>query len=389
MEVAFEAYGAVKSVKKQTFLSNQNIFNGTRLVDVVLSGVLPCFLMVDGYLCRLWYRGQPLVCNLCAVQGHRSANCPNKDKCRKCGKSGHFARNCTFDGSAGDSADFPSLASSSQSAEASVSRDSSDSQLLKDNELHVLQSQSILQDLVPFSGDSFEGSNQRASKRAGKDKGSSAKRSNSAADPAFSICFTNSQEFSSLLTNPELENNENTAVRNEQLNVSNENISVNRTERSNEVINNSSANEVINNNSTERVNEVINNSTERVNEVINNSTERVNEVINNSTERSNEVINNSNERVNEVIYYSSTERSNEVNDITVNESNVAIVENVVEMESVDVMAGAVSATSGRPLIEVIDEGQADVSSDEIESFEDSSSSSSLPPQNGTTKRTTN
>ena len=94
-------------------------------------------------------------------------------------------------------------------------------------------------------------------------------------------------------------------------------------------------------------------------------------------------------RVNEVIYYSSTERSNEVNDITVNESNVAIVENVAEMESVDVMAGAVSATSGRPLIEDIDEGQADVSSDEIESFEDSSSSSSLPPQSGTTKRTTN
>ena len=30
MEVAFEAYGAVKSVKKQTFLSNQIIFNGTK-----------------------------------------------------------------------------------------------------------------------------------------------------------------------------------------------------------------------------------------------------------------------------------------------------------------------------------------------------------------------
>jgi len=107
-------------------------------------------------LCRLWYRGQPLVCNLCAVQGHRSANCPNKDKCRKYGKTGHFARNCTFDGSAGDSADFSPLVSSSQSAEASVSRDSSDSQLLKDNELDLLQSQSILQDLVPVSGDSSE-----------------------------------------------------------------------------------------------------------------------------------------------------------------------------------------------------------------------------------------
>ena len=51
-----------------------------------------------------------------------------------------------------------------------------------------------------------------------------------------------------------------------------------------------------------------------------------------------------------------------------------VVENVAEMESVDV-----AATSGRPLIEVIDEGQADLSSDEIESFGDSSSSSSLPP----------
>ena len=38
-----------------------------------------------------------------------------------------------------------------------------------------------------------------------------------------------------------------------------------------------------------------------------------------------------------------------------------------------------AATSGRPLIEVIDEGQVDLSSDGIKSFEDSSSSSSLTP----------
>ena len=35
------------------------------------------------------------------------------------------------------------------------------------------------------------------------------------------------------------------------------------------------------------------------------------------------------------------------------------------MESVDVMAGADAAISGRPLIEVIDEGQVDLSSDGI------------------------
>ena len=50
---------------------------------------------------------------------------------------------------------------------------------------------------------------------------------------------------------------------------------------------------------------------------------------------------------------------NEVNAINL---NVAVVENVAEMESVDG-----SATSGRPLIEVIDEGQVDLSSDGIES----------------------
>ena len=150
--------------------------------------------MVGRYLYRLWYRGQPLVCNLCAVQGHRSANCPNKDKCRKCGKTRHFARNCTYDGSAGDSTDFPPLASSSQSAEASVSDDSSDSQLLNDNKLNLLQSQSILQDLVPVSGYSSE-----ASKRVGKDKGSYAKRSNSAPSPTFNICLPIAKSLTLLL----------------------------------------------------------------------------------------------------------------------------------------------------------------------------------------------
>ena len=43
LEVAFEAYCTVKSVEKQTFLSNQNIFNDTRLVDVALSGYYPAF----------------------------------------------------------------------------------------------------------------------------------------------------------------------------------------------------------------------------------------------------------------------------------------------------------------------------------------------------------
>ena len=54
-----------------------------------------------------------------------------------------------------------------------------------------------------------------------------------------------------------------------------------------------------------------------------------------------------------------------MNKVNVINLNVAVVENVTEMESVDVMAGAGAATSGRPLIEVIDEGQVDLSSDGI------------------------
>ena len=90
------------------------------------------------------------------------------------------------------------------------------------------------------------------SKRVGKDKGSSANRGNSALSPTFNICFTNSQEFNSVVANSaELDgitskgNNESTAVRNisnERLNDINDNTSANSTERSSEVINNSSEN---------------------------------------------------------------------------------------------------------------------------------------------------
>ena len=93
-------YGNVKSVRKQKYISQPEISTGTRLVSLVVEATPPLFLTINGYLCRLWYKGQPLVCNLCSVQGHKSADCPNKDKCRKCGVSGHFARRCPNSASA-------------------------------------------------------------------------------------------------------------------------------------------------------------------------------------------------------------------------------------------------------------------------------------------------
>ena len=94
LKTVFADFGDVKGVKKQTYLFDKNISTGTRLVSLVLKGSLPRSLTINGYLCRVWYKGQPLVCNLCGIQGHKSSACPNKDKCRRCGERGHFARAC-------------------------------------------------------------------------------------------------------------------------------------------------------------------------------------------------------------------------------------------------------------------------------------------------------
>ena len=35
-----------------------------------------------------------MICNLCSVQGHKAVDCSNKNKCRLCWETGHFAHSC-------------------------------------------------------------------------------------------------------------------------------------------------------------------------------------------------------------------------------------------------------------------------------------------------------
>ena len=67
---------------------------------------------INGFICRTWYSGQPVICNLCGIKGHKLATCPNKDKCRLCGKEGHMARSCTNAWGIAPSGRFPISADS-------------------------------------------------------------------------------------------------------------------------------------------------------------------------------------------------------------------------------------------------------------------------------------
>ena len=45
-------------------------------------------ITIIGYLCRIWYKGQPLICNLGSVQGHKSAGCQTKTSAEGVGRWG-------------------------------------------------------------------------------------------------------------------------------------------------------------------------------------------------------------------------------------------------------------------------------------------------------------
>ena len=94
VRLALAQYGEVKNVRMQHFPGHPGVATGTRLVSVLLERDPPRDLFIAGTICRLWFRGQPLICNICSERGHKAAVCPNKGACFRCKQKGHFAREC-------------------------------------------------------------------------------------------------------------------------------------------------------------------------------------------------------------------------------------------------------------------------------------------------------
>ena len=150
---AMKSFGTVVGVRYQSYPS-VDIHTGTRLVCMIRNGPIPRFLDVGGYLCKVWYCGQPILCDICGG-GHVSRNCPLKGKCRVCNQEGHYARNCPNargdDWGDVDAPADPSSAAGGDGRDFELGSGSPPFDDQRDNQLDELQSgpsQSILANVV-------------------------------------------------------------------------------------------------------------------------------------------------------------------------------------------------------------------------------------------------
>ena len=64
-------------------------------MDIVIERTIPRLVSINGYICKVWWKGQQIICNSCGAQGNKANECPDKDKCHRCGQASHLVRHCT------------------------------------------------------------------------------------------------------------------------------------------------------------------------------------------------------------------------------------------------------------------------------------------------------
>ena len=86
-------YGEVHDIRFRAWTHLDNVMDGARVVRMTRSGPIPRSIHVNDYLCKAWYRGMPITCDICEGS-HKAQNCPFKGKCMRCRQEGHVQRDC-------------------------------------------------------------------------------------------------------------------------------------------------------------------------------------------------------------------------------------------------------------------------------------------------------
>ena len=94
VEQALSQFGLVKDVSYQAWVGLKDVHTGTRVVRMDRTTRIPRSIMIDGFRCKIWYRGQPVTCDFCREDGHVAAKCSRKGTCFNCRQPGHMARDC-------------------------------------------------------------------------------------------------------------------------------------------------------------------------------------------------------------------------------------------------------------------------------------------------------
>ena len=93
LRLALSRFGRVVDITYQRFSGFKLVCTGTRIVRMALDQHIPFQCNIQGYTCCVWYSGEPLKCTICRG-AHKAAECPDKNKCRRCHQSNHFAKDC-------------------------------------------------------------------------------------------------------------------------------------------------------------------------------------------------------------------------------------------------------------------------------------------------------
>ena len=94
IENALKFFGEVGKIRYQQWSNLPGVSTATRLVRMKRKKDIPRFKQIGRFRCKVWYRGQPITCDICRKDGHTAGTCPDKGNYRLCHQIGHMAREC-------------------------------------------------------------------------------------------------------------------------------------------------------------------------------------------------------------------------------------------------------------------------------------------------------